>query len=238
MDAKNFGGLIGQVCGPPLTSNVRAMITEENLNTWEQLQSKLGSLIESLGERSEKLLFRGQSDSGWKIETTVERKLEPPITLSKYYRFAYTAKPKLETFVNTTWDIPTPPQYDRWLNEKDTLTYYDMPGYDYLAYLRHHGFPSPFIDWTDSPYIAAFFAFNNCTHADNDYVSVYCYLEHANYGKVRSSNEAGIYVFGPYVKVHKRHVLQQSRYSICVELDKENNQIFSNHELVLVSCQV
>ena len=209
------------------------MITEKNLNTWEQLQAEIGELIESLGERSEKLLFRGQSDSSWKIDTTVERKLKLPISLSRYYRFAYTAKPKLETFINTTWDNPTPSEFDRWLEEKDTLTFFDLPGYDYLAYLRHHGFPSPFIDWTASSYIAAFFAFNGCSHIENGYISVYCYLEHADVGKIRSSDQPAIYVFGPYVKVDKRHVLQQSQYSICVELDESNSHIFANHELVL-----
>jgi len=209
------------------------MIIEENLNSWEQLQAAIENLIDSLGERSDNFLFRGQSDSNWKLDTTIERKLKPPISLSRYYRFAYTAKPKLETFVKTTWDIPTPHEYDGWLKEKDTLTFFDMPGYDYLAYLRHHGYPSPFIDWTASPYIAAFFAFNGCAPAENKSVSVYCYLEHAEVGKIRSSDQPNIYVLGPYVKVHKRHVLQQSQYSICVELDESHNQIYANHELVL-----
>lgn len=209
------------------------MIIEENLNSWEDLQVKIGNLIESLGEKSEKLLFRGQSNSKWKINTTLERKLKPPISLNRYYRFAYTAKTRLETLVNTSWNIPTPTKYEKWLQDKDALTFYDMPGYDYLAYLRHHGFPSPFIDWTASSYIASFFAFNSCIPTENNSVSVYCYIEHADVGKLRSSNQPNIYVFGPYVKVHKRHVLQQSQYSICVELDKENNEIYANHELVL-----
>jgi hypothetical protein len=63
-------------------------------------------------------------------------------------------------------------------------------------------------------------------------VSVYCYLEFAAVGKTRSSDQPGIYVFGPYVKVHKRHVLQQSQYSICVELDSDYNARYANHELV------
>lgn len=209
------------------------MIEEKNLDTWEQLQAEIENLIDNLGERSEKLLFRGQSVSTWGLDTTVERKLKNPISLSSYYKFAYTAKHKLETFVNTTWDIPTPQEYDKWLEEKDTLTFFNMPGYDYLAYLRHHGFPSPFLDWTASPYIAAFFAFNDCVPTNNELVSIYCYLEYASVGKTRSSNQPNIYVFGPYIKVHKRHVLQQSRYSICVEEDGSFVQIYANHKSVL-----
>lgn len=209
------------------------MIIEKNLDSWEHLRNEIGNLVENLAERSDDLLFRGQAESNWKLDTTVERKLKTPISLSRYYRFAYTAKPRLETFVETTWNIHTPSEFNSWLNEKDTLTFFDLPGYEYLAYLRHHGFPSPFIDWTASPYIAAFFAFNDCSPSDENSVSVYCYLEHADIGKIRSSDQPGIYVFGPYAKVHKRHVLQQSRYSICVELDEEYKPIYANHELVL-----
>lgn len=213
-------------------TQVRAMITEKELNSWEQLQTEIENLVESLGKKSDDLLFRGQADSTWELDTTMERKLKTPISLSRYYRFAYTAKPRLETFVEASWDIPTPPEYDNWLKEKDTLSFNPLPGYDYLAYLRHHGFPSPFLDWTASPHIAEFFAFNGCSPSEKGSVSVYCYLEHADIGKIRSSNQPAIYVFGPYAKVHKRHVLQQSQYTICVELDDEYNPIYANHELV------
>ena len=207
------------------------MIEEKNLASWEQLQAEIATLIESLGERSDDLLFRGQTDSCWTLETTAERDLKSPISLSRYYRFAYTAKTRLETFIDASWDIPTPPEYDKWLDEKDTLTFHPFPGYDYLAYLRHHGFPSPFLDWTASPYVATFFAFTGRTSA-NGSVSVYCYLEQASAGKLRSSDQPAIYTYGPYAKVHKRHVLQQSQYSICVEFDQDHNPIYSKHESV------
>ena len=213
-------------------------MTEKSLDTWEQLQGEIASLIESLGDKSDDLLFRGQPDSAWKLDTTVERKLNTPISLSRYYQFAYTAKPRLETFVGTSWDIPTPKKYDQWLEDKDTLSFIDLPGYNYLAYLRHHGFPSPFLDWTASPYIAKYFAFNNCNPSEKDSVSVFCYLGHADIGKIRSSDQPEIYVFGPYAKVHKRHVLQQSQYTICVELDNEYSPIYANHELVFKKSDV
>lgn len=208
------------------------MITETKIKSWNQLQIEIGKLIESLGEKSDNLLFRGQANSTWKLDTTMERELKTPVSLRSYYRFAHSAKDRLETLIEKSWDIVTPPKYDDWLNKKDTLSYSPFPGYDYLAYLRHHGFPSPFLDWTASPYIAEFFAFNGCRPSEQEFVSIYCYLEHAEVGKIRSSNQPAIYVLGPYVKVHKRHVLQQSQYTMCIELDNEYSPIYSNHELV------
>jgi len=208
------------------------MIIEKKLNSWEELQSEIDNLSSELGEKSDSLLFRGQADSTWELDTTMERNLKTPVYLDRYYHFAYTAKPKLETFVNLSWDIPLPSKYNEWLKNKDTLSFIDLPGYEYFAYLRHHGFPSPFLDWTASPYIACFFAFNGSNPSITKLVSVYCYLEHADIAKVRSSDQPGIYILGSYVKAHKRHVLQQSQYSICVELDQEYKEMYANHELV------
>ncbi len=202
-----------------------------NCGTWGLLLTEINKLTESLGEKSEELLFRGQSDADWKLDTTMERRLRTPLTLSRYYRFAHSAKSRIETFLDRDWDIKTPPEYSEWLEKKDRVSYSPFPGYEYLAYLRHHGFPSPFLDWTASPYIAAFFAFNHSSKA-RDAVSIFCYLEHATEGKTRSSNAPAIYRFGPYIKAHKRHVLQQSQYTICVAEDSSGNPTYENHERV------
>jgi hypothetical protein len=100
------------------------------------------------------------------------------------------------------------------------LTKQGPPAYGYMAYLRHHGFPSPLLDWTDSPYIAAFFAFRECRNGC-DFVAIYIFAEKPNGYKVYSSDAGSIYSFGPIVESHNRHFLQKSRYTICVKYDQE-----------------
>lgn len=207
------------------------MIEEKDINSWEELIEELECLRSLHGERADKLLYRGQANSKWDLKTTQERTLKQPMNLSSYYRFAYSAKTRLETFTEKNWDVPTPPKYEEWVEKKDTFDYLNFPAYEYLAYLRHHGFPSPFLDWTTSPYIAIFFAFTECLEG-SEQVSLHCFLERATIGKIWSSDEPGIHSFGPYAKIHRRHVIQQSQYTICVELDQGYNPIYADHEEV------
>jgi hypothetical protein len=135
----------------------------------------------------------------------------------------------VETFTDKEWPVPTLEEYEEWLEKQDSLFFADFKAYHYFVYLRHHGFPSPLLDWSASPYVAAFFAMQRIPK-NIDSVSVYVYCGYWAGGRATSSREPIIHGLGPNVKADRRHFMQQSQYTICTIHGQEI--YYANHEAV------
>jgi len=177
------------------------------------------------GEAPE-LLFRGQADSTWPLTTTLERTGCESMSFDDYYRLAVTrVRPGVEAFTNVTWDVA---DYDFALADGfrtdpelfSSLKFPSVGFYSYMVYLRHHGFPSPLLDWTWSMHVAAFFAFRAPGPAERR--SIYVYCERPQGGKGGAVGEPAMRVIGKYVRTHARHFRQQSDYTICAAFDKNS----------------
>lgn len=174
-------------------------------------------------------LFRGQSNSAWKLETTLERFTDKEMSLAEYYEIAYSEKARIETFTGNTWNVMPPDKFGSWIAIPDVFLHFPtLQGLEYLAYLRHHGYPSPLLDWTASPYIAAFFAFRDVAPSVES-VSVYVYLEMALGIKVMEGNGSTIHTQWPNGAIHQRHFIQQSGYTICTR-SEGRDLVLSDHE--------
>jgi hypothetical protein len=147
---------------------------------WEDFKREAASLLTNAKAEGSIVLFRGQASNNWRLETTLERS-ELSYEVADHFRTILRIKPEVEAFTGLKWsENPS-----TWDIEQDLLGGYElfgsrllrgeMPHYSYLAYLRHHGFPSPLLDWSASPMVAAFFAFR--TPSDSDWVAIYAYRE-------------------------------------------------------------
>ncbi len=219
-----------------------------DLNRWEEFVTTIESIREQFGKhssvlpsggtctRSNPVLFRGQSDSKWPLDTTLERKTKPHVLVSDYYYRVVGALPEIQSVTGRQWQVPPLSEIIDDVSRTLTPTYCNLPHYEMLVYLRHHGFPSPLLDWTFSPFIAAYFAF--CDARDDcrvkDRVAIYAYIETSAGPKVQFGYGPCIWPQGHFVTTHPRHFAQKACYTVATKWLPETGQHqFCSHQDVV-----
>lgn len=205
-----------------------------NARSWESFDKKVKETREAAeisAGRNVDFLFRGMSDSTLKLETTLERAGYAGGSVSDYCELILRAKPQIETFTGKTWAIADFPKVQESLRNYENWTLHRFPEaalYSCLVHLRHHGFPSPLLDWTRSPYVACYFAFRSDVKPKEGEVSIHAFWEQSPRLRAVNKGEPEIRSIGPYVTTHRRHYLQQSDYTMCVAFADE--LCFAQHE--------
>jgi FRG domain len=214
----------------------------EPVPTWAALKARVAELRAEAKEYSKatkgtnqsELLFRGQGSSEWKLETSFDRAAPKNHWLEDYYSMVVAAKTVTDSLRDS--DIPelNLDLIHRLFREQDFFTH-PLPYYDVLVRLRHHGFPSPLLDWSRSFYVVSYFAFEQPQPQDKDRsVAIYIYQEFTGTPKTHLNGEPQLVSFGPWVRTHARHVLQQSQYTIAVQRESSSWKIMPHEDVFAV----
>lgn len=190
----------------------------------KKIQEVRTANTQSATKLSSKVLFRGHANAEWQLGSTLERYDGKEHFLRLYLYAAENIRFKVEGFTDRNW--PSLLNGNGAINlEEPNRSKLSIPSLGYLIYLRHHSFPSPFIDWTESPYIAALFAFSECK-PDDGRIAIFSFQEYTGMAKLIGSNGPFIQSIGPYMNSHKRHILQQARYTIALERTGSDYRIY------------
>ncbi|MEZ5932703.1 MAG: FRG domain-containing protein [Alphaproteobacteria bacterium] len=215
----------------------------EEALTWEQFEKRVSDDIgecerkrqadvDEFASASTRWVYRGHSDKNWRLDTSLDRYLKSikkengNYKINDYYGLLCAIVPSIHSLTTYRFgkiDLDNL-NYDPWKTP---------PHYELLSFVRHLGFPSPLLDWSYSPYVAAFFAFSNAIVLEDKRqpqdVAIYALQAWTENGQAYMGGDTRINDCGPYVESHGRHYRQRGTYTLCT-VKKEGNHCLGSYE--------
>ncbi len=165
------------------------------------------------------MAFRGQGNSAWTIRSTLERAGINRVFLKEYYRSIDYLKPEINSLGHHFKRNLNENGYDFNFSDYREISFSNFPDIEYLSYLRHHGFPTPLIDVTQSEYVALFFACEDLDERTDAKVFVF----RGDFGSTSVSGHPELHRIGHYLESDRRHIAQQSEYLLTVQFQRVND---------------
>lgn len=135
----------------------RSMIHDIKLESWSEFKTLIGRIVgeQYWGPDPERFWFRGHAEAAWPLTSSFDRlfaKTDPARKRTIHQTMLDTLRDRLEvseeeSVIRTRRELR---------NETTGLALNEM-----AALAQHYGTPTRMLDWSESPYIAAFFAFSD-----------------------------------------------------------------------------
>lgn len=130
------------------------------IHTFETASEAFG-FLDKLAFQEKNIIFRGHKKEKYKLETTLHR----------HRRIPHSHGSDIDEMID---------QFRVGLTRLGIAPFQSDKRMDWLEYARHHGVPTPVLDFTYSPYIALFFAFNGTRKNNDPAVTEYVVLNALN----------------------------------------------------------
>lgn len=147
-DSFNIKGMVELESGKKQTSFTGNLLKLEDINaafpetrdtnySWKQFRSEVLKDI----EKPRKYLYRGQSSNSHPLVSSFHR--QKRFSLYNYYLQMIEVERNISKYLGRKFDLTDNDEYGEFM---------------FLA--QHYGYPTPLLDWTLSPFVAAYFAFS------------------------------------------------------------------------------
>lgn len=181
-----------------------------------------------LPESSPKIYFRGVCDSSYELLSTLERNGLVGMLSLEYYNAILAMKPEIERFSGCTWSVPSLDDYQSFYSRGSPFMLrrrcYSPSVFEYMAWLRHYGFVSPLLDWTQSLDVAIFFAFRGVDSGlgcnGSDMVAIYA-MAYDHSFRYEAFGQPSVFVVDREARTSSRYSAQHAACSVSVVGSRE-----------------